>query len=148
MSYIIIMGMAFEEGNVPDFGSIYRVSEGLYGVHEYGLNSEDVEKLDLITNAVPGSTALCDDTADIYRLTKNGWVMLGAGSQSTRSADASNTSLSSTPLNLGKSSRNLEDIIETEEIIDIYDQIDIKEKDDIEDLGDIQKTDDADEEMR
>lgn len=148
MSKVIIMGMIFESGSEPDFGSIYRCCERQNGVHDYGLNVADVEKLDLITNAAPGSTALCDDTADIYRLTKNGWVMLGAGSQSTRSVDASNTSLSSTPLNLGKSSRGLEDIIEAEEINDIDDKIDIKEKDDIEDLGDIQKTDDANEEMR
>ncbi len=148
MSKVIIMGMIFESGSEPDFGSIYRVHEGVSGVHEYGLNSEDVDKLDIITNAAPGSTALCDDTADIYRLTKTGWVMFGAGSQSTRSVDASDTSLSSTPLNLDKSSRGLEDIIETEEINDIDDKIDIKEKDDIEDLGDVQKTDDVDEETR
>lgn len=77
MSKVIIMGMIFDEGSVPDFGSIYRVCERQNNVHDYGLNSADVSKLDLITNAALGSTALCDDTADIYRLTKTGWVKFG-----------------------------------------------------------------------
>lgn len=77
MSKVIIMGMIFDENDVPDFGSIYRVCERQNNVHDYGLDSADVSKLDLITNAAPGSTALCDDTADIYRLTKTGWVKFG-----------------------------------------------------------------------
>lgn len=77
---VIIMGMSFEEGSVPDFGSIYatKITIGnLSGVNEYGLNSADISKLNNITNAAPGSTALCDDTGDIYRLTKTGWVKFG-----------------------------------------------------------------------
>lgn len=89
MSKVIIMGMIFESGEEPDFGSIYRVHEGVSGVHEYGLNSEDVDKLDIITNAAPGSTALCDDTADIYRLTKSGeWQKFGEDAVSTRSVQS------------------------------------------------------------
>ena len=81
MSKVIIMGMIFDEGSAPDFGSIYRVCERQNNVHDYGLDSADVSKLDLITNAAPGSTALCDDTADIYRLTKSGWVKFGESTE-------------------------------------------------------------------
>ena len=80
MGTVIIMGMIFEKGSVPDFGSIYLVKSRYNGVNDYGLNEADVSKLDLITNAAPGSTALCDDTANLYRLTKNGWVLLGGSS--------------------------------------------------------------------
>ena len=69
--------MEFDENSLPDFGSIYRCCERHNNVHDYGLNSTDVSKLSSITNAAPGSTALCDDTGDIYRLTKTGWVKFG-----------------------------------------------------------------------
>ena len=77
LNKIIIMGMTFDEGSAPDFGSIYAVRLGYNSVNDYGLNEEDVSKLDLITNAAPGSTALCDDTGNLYRLTKSGWVEFG-----------------------------------------------------------------------
>lgn len=80
MGTVIVMGMIFEEGSVPDFGSIYLVKSRYNGVNDYGLNEADVSKLDLITNAAPGSTALCDDSANLYRLTKSGWVLLGGSS--------------------------------------------------------------------
>lgn len=80
MGTVIIMGMIFNEGSVPDFGSIYLVKSRYNGVNDYGLNEADVSKLDLITNAAPGSTALCDDSANLYRLTKSGWVLLGGSS--------------------------------------------------------------------
>lgn len=79
MGTVIVMGMIFEEGSVPDFGSIYLVKSRYNGVNDYGLNEADVSKLDLITNAAPGSTALCDDTGNLYRLTKSGWVLFGGG---------------------------------------------------------------------
>ena len=80
----VVMGMVFDSESVPDFGSIYatKITRGdIKGINEYGLNSDDVEKLDLITNAAYGSTALCDDTGDIYRLTKSGWVKFGYNSE-------------------------------------------------------------------
>lgn len=77
MNKVIIMGMEFDAGSAPNFGSIYRCRERENGVHEYGLNAADAAKLALITNAEPGATALCDDTGDIYRLTKSGWVKFG-----------------------------------------------------------------------
>ena len=76
-SKVIIMGMMFDENDVPNFGSIFRSRERHDNVHEYGLNAADVAKLNLITNAAPGSTALCTDTGDIYILTKTGWTMFG-----------------------------------------------------------------------
>lgn len=96
MSKVIIMGMIFDEGSVPDFGSIYRVCERQSNVHDYGLNSSDVSKLSLISNAAPGSTALCDDTADIYRLTKTGWVKFGETAQAAGLSSVS-------PLNIDRS---------------------------------------------
>ena len=78
----VVMGMVFDSDNVTDFGSIYstkHTSGDVKGVNGYGLNAADVAKLALITNAAYGSTALCDDTGDIYRLTKSGWVKFGGG---------------------------------------------------------------------
>lgn len=80
MTKVIVMGMEFDESSVPDFGSIYLVKSRYNGVNDYGLNEADLSKLDLITNAAPGSTALCDDSANLYRLTKSGWVLLGGSS--------------------------------------------------------------------
>lgn len=81
MAYVVIMGMQFEEGTEPDFGSIYRSKEGQNRVHEYGLQAADVGKLDLITNAAAGSTALCDDSLSLYRLSKSGeWQEIGGSS--------------------------------------------------------------------
>lgn len=76
-SQVIIMGMIFDSENVPDFGSIYLAKSRHNSVNDYGLFEEDVPKLDLITNAAPGSTALCDDTGNLYRLTLSGWVLVG-----------------------------------------------------------------------
>ena len=134
MEYIVIMGMQFEAGTEPDFGSIYRSKEGQIkdgqdGVHEYGLNSEDVDKLDLITNARPGSTALCDDTADIYRLTKSGeWQKFGEDAVSTRSVQSAPTVA---PLSLGKSIS--EPNIETKNDFIFDEYVDIEKEENIED---------------
>lgn len=74
------LGIRFNNPDeIPDFGSIYLVKSRHNGVNDYGLNEADVSKLDLITNAAPGSTALCDDTGNLYRLTKSGWVLFGGG---------------------------------------------------------------------
>ena len=84
MSQVIKMNMLFDENSVPNFGSIYavRLNGGINfkGVNDYGLDEADVSKLDLITNAAPGSTALCDDTGNFYRLTLSGWALVGGSS--------------------------------------------------------------------
>ena len=114
MSKVIIMGMIFDEGSAPDFGSIYRVCERQNNVHDYGLDSADVSKLDLITNAAPGSTALCDDTADIYRLTKGGWAKFG---ESTETEPL-------TSLNLLNLSPNLTSLTPNTDRVDLSDHLD------------------------
>ena len=116
MSKVIILGMIFDENDVPDFGSIYRVCERQNNVHDYGLSSADVSKLDLITNAAPGSTALCDDTADIYRLTKSGWVKFG---ESTETETEPLTSL-----NLLNLSPNLTSLTPNTDRVDLSDHLD------------------------
>ena len=81
MANVIIMGMIYDESEAPDFGSIYcsklRGGATFKGVNEYGLYSADIAKLDLITNAAPGSTAFCVDTCDIYVLMHDGWAKAG-----------------------------------------------------------------------
>lgn len=77
-----IMGMNFAPGTEPDFGSIRatKLTEGsakVKGINEYVLYSDDVAKLDNITNAACGSTAFCVDTADMYVLMDDGWSKVG-----------------------------------------------------------------------
>lgn len=95
-SQILIMNMLFDSDDAPDFGSIYPVElkggANFKGINEYGLFEEDVSKLDLITNAAPGSTALCDDTGNLYRLTKSGWVLFGENSSTSSSTASLNVS--------------------------------------------------------
>lgn len=115
MSKVIIMGMEFEEGSVPDFGSIYAVKLGFNGVNDYGLNEEDVSKLNSITNAAPGSTALCDDTGNLYRLTKSGWVLFGGSNSSSNSISSLNLS----PLDLtGRTSLDTTEQTDEPEILE------------------------------
>lgn len=103
MEYVVIMGMTFESGSEPDFGSIIRSKERHDGVHDYALNAEDVELLDNITNAAPGSTALCVDTGDIYILMSTGWVKVGgdSGTASANAASAQSVNLTPQTLQLG-----------------------------------------------
>ena len=81
MAQIYVMGMIFDENNVPDFGSIrctdLRGGANFKGKNQYILKSTDVSKLDLITNASDGSTAICTDTADLYILHMDEWVKFG-----------------------------------------------------------------------
>lgn len=57
----IIMGMTFDENNVPDFGSICLVSPDRLGVKSFRLKDTDVSKLSLMTDEVyNGSDALTD----------------------------------------------------------------------------------------
>lgn len=73
-----IMGMMFSEDAVPDFGSIeIRQSTVTRQDKEYILNSADVEKLDLITNAGAGSTAMCTDNGVLYIKHLDTWEIFG-----------------------------------------------------------------------
>ena len=77
MATQIIMGMVFTDVEPPDFGSIRLTKSRYNGVNEYILKSSDVSKLDSITNAADGSTALCTDTGDLYILHIGEWVKFG-----------------------------------------------------------------------
>lgn len=74
---VIVMGMEFPENAVPDFGSIRMTCKRHTNVNDYIVLSTDISKLDGITNAAEGSTALCTDTGDLYILHLGEWVKLG-----------------------------------------------------------------------
>lgn len=57
----IVMGMTFDENNVPDFGSICLVSDDRLGVKSFRLKDEDASNLSLMTDEVyNGSDAFTD----------------------------------------------------------------------------------------
>lgn len=74
---VIVMGMVFDSESVPDFGSIRMTAQRHNNVNDYIVLSTDISKLDDITNAAEGSTALCTDTGDLYILHVGEWVKLG-----------------------------------------------------------------------
>lgn len=99
---VIVMGMTFDESSVPDFGSIYAVDLRHNGVNEYGgSDTDDVSKLDLITNAAPGSTCLFSN-GDIYRLELDGWTKFGEEDEETAASSASPASLNLTPMSINR----------------------------------------------
>lgn len=80
MQIINIMGMTFEVGREPNFGSIRRTISRYNNRNEYLLKFEDVEKLNLLVQyngAYDGSTAYCSDTADLYLLHMGEWIKVG-----------------------------------------------------------------------
>lgn len=61
----VIMGMKFEDGNVPNLGSICLVSPDYLGVKSFRLKDEDIDKLDNLTepftkDVANGSDAITD----------------------------------------------------------------------------------------
>lgn len=81
MSQVIRMGMEFPENAVPDFGSIRLTTQRHNNINDYIVLSTDISKLDDITNAAEGSTALCTDTGDLYILHVGEWVKIGGDSE-------------------------------------------------------------------
>lgn len=73
MNLITIMGMTFPKDEAPDFGSVRLVTAEQSYVKNYILNSEDISKLDLITNASDGSVAYCVDISQLYIKHLNKW---------------------------------------------------------------------------
>lgn len=73
--YKVIMGMVFDTyaSEIPDFGSVRLVDSNGQNANQYLLNSEDIDKLDLITNAGDGSLAYCMDTKTLYARHENMW---------------------------------------------------------------------------
>ena len=98
-SQVIIMGMIFDEGSVPDFGSIRMTKSRYNGVNNYILKSTDLIKLDSITNAADGSTALCVDTADLYILLMGDWLKFG---EENTESTAQTQSVNLSPLNISR----------------------------------------------
>lgn len=80
------MDMVFKsQSDVPDFGSIhmYYVGEPKFGyvnqsanvkVRAYTLLSNDISKLNLITNAADGSQSFVVDTGKTYILCNGQWI--------------------------------------------------------------------------
>ena len=98
-SQVIVMGMIFDEGSVPDFGSIRMTAQRYNNVNNYILFSADISKLDDITNAAEGSTAICVDTADLYILLMGDWLKFGEeNTESTVQTQSVNLS----PLNISR----------------------------------------------
>ena len=98
-SQVIIMGMLFDSENVPDFGSIRMTKSRYNGVNDYILKSTDLIKLDSITNATDGSTALCVDTADLYILLMGDWLKFG---EENTESTAQTQSVNLSPLNISR----------------------------------------------
>ena len=98
MATQIIMGMVFTDVP-PDFGSIRLTKSRYNGVNEYILKSTDVSKLDSITNAADGSTAICVDTADLYILLMGDWLKFGE--ESTENT-VQTQSVNLSPLNVSR----------------------------------------------
>lgn len=74
MKMVNVMGMLFPENAVPDFGTIRLTSSEGLEAKDYILNSADIDKLSLITNAGQGSTAFCTDTKKMYIKHLEEWV--------------------------------------------------------------------------
>ena len=114
---VIVMGMTFDESSVPDFGSLYVTQLRHNGVNDYGGSDEsDAEKLDLITNAAPGSTCLFSN-GTIYRREKTSWAKFGEEETTAASNSASPASLNLSPLDINRDSLTNEiDLSATENI--------------------------------
>ena len=74
---VIVMGMTFDSESVPDFGSIRMTAQRHNNVNDYIVLSTDISKLDEITNAADGSTALAVDTKDLYVKITGVWSKVG-----------------------------------------------------------------------
>ena len=112
MAQVYVMGMTFEENEVPDFGSVrctdLRGGVNFKGKNQYILKSTDVSRLDLITNASDGATAICTDTADLYIFHMGEWVKFGEEiEESTENTE--NTEPQTTPLNVSPLNINLDE---------------------------------------
>lgn len=90
--------------SLPDYGSLYLVKfNKLTHVNDYGgSNTDDVSKLDLITNASAGSTCLFAN-GDIYRRELDGWAKFGEEEETAAASNsASPASLNLSPLDINR----------------------------------------------
>lgn len=96
------MQIAWEKAeDVPDYGLLFLILFGKNNVNEYGGSDEsDADKLDLITNAAPGSTCLFTN-GSIYRKDLDGWHKFGGETEET-SANTNSISPTMSQLNIGR----------------------------------------------
>lgn len=75
LRFVTVLGMTFDtyKEEVPDFGSIRLVGSNGQNAYQYLLNSEDVPKLGLLTNAGDGSLAYCLDDKTLYAKHEDTW---------------------------------------------------------------------------
>lgn len=94
-----------DDETLPDYGSLYIVHyDEKTRLNDYGGAVADAEKLELITNAAPGSTCLFSN-GDIYRLELDGWAKFAeSGAGATQAAALT----SFAPLTMGKSAAVLD----------------------------------------
>lgn len=91
-----------DDETLPDYGSLYLVRyDEKSRVNDYGGSAADAEKLELITNAAPGSTCLFSN-GDIYRLELDGWTKFGEEDEETAASSASPASLNLTPMSINR----------------------------------------------
>lgn len=92
-----------DDETLPDYGSLFLVHyDERTRVNDYGGAVADVEKLELITNAAPGSTCLFSN-GDIYRLELDGWTKFGEEAETeTASSNSSPASLNLSPVDISK----------------------------------------------
>lgn len=92
-----------DDETLPDYGSLYLVRyDEKSRVNDYGGSAADAEKLELITNAAPGSTCLFTN-GDIYRLELTGWKKFGEEAETeTAGGSSSTTSLNLSPLDIDR----------------------------------------------
>lgn len=65
------------KNDVPDYGSLFLIKKTRDNINEYGGSyTDDVEKLNLITDAAFGSTCLFT-SGDLYRKEFSGWNKMG-----------------------------------------------------------------------
>lgn len=92
-----------DDETLPDYGSLFLVHyDAKTRVNDYGGAVADAEKLELITNAAPGSTCLFSN-GDIYRLELDGWAKFGEEAETeTAGSNSSPASLNLSPMNIDK----------------------------------------------
>ncbi len=92
-----------DDETLPDYGSLYLVHYNeMSRVNDYGGAVADADKLELITNAAPGSTCLFSN-GDIYRLERDGWAKFGEEAETeTAGSNSSSTSLNLSPMDISK----------------------------------------------
>ena len=76
------------KNDIPDYGSLFLIKKTRDNINEYGGSyTDDVEKLNLITDAGYGSTCLFTN-GDLYRKEIVGWKKMGGATTEEEQAPA------------------------------------------------------------